>query len=115
MPYVARDADGKVVAVSLQQSVETPELLSADSPEVMAFMAQMEREELAGTLGGLFDSDTQLVRVLEDLIDVLIDRELIHFTDLPEAAQKKLLSRQSMRRSMNSLNLIGDDGHNGLI
>ena len=114
MPYVARDTDGRVTAVALEYTPETPESVSADSPEVVAFMAQMEKGQLVDTLDDLHESDKQLVRVLEDLIDALIDRDIIHFTDLPEAAQKKLLSRQTMRRSLNSLNLIGDDGH-GLI
>ncbi|EKD97704.1 MAG: hypothetical protein ACD_23C00767G0001, partial [uncultured bacterium] len=33
----------------------------------------------------LSQTDTSLVRVLEDLIDVLITRGVIQFTDLPEA------------------------------
>lgn len=48
----------------------------------------------------LSQSDLALVRVLEDLIDILIPRGLIQFTDLPLAAQAKLLSRRETRAAL---------------
>ncbi len=64
----------------------------------------------------LSQSDTSLVRVLEDLIDVLITRSVIQFTDLPEAAQAKLLERRETRASLNNrLQLFPLDGDNDLV
>ncbi len=57
----------------------------------------------------LAESDQALVRVIEDLVDTLIGKDVLHFTDLPEAAQAKLLERRHLRRSVNALNLIEDD------
>lgn len=57
----------------------------------------------------LAESDQAMVRVLEDLIDTLIGKDLLHFTDLPDAAQKKLLERRQLRRSGDALNLIEDE------
>ena len=58
----------------------------------------------------LIQSDADMVRVLEDLIDVLIDRGVIQFTDLPKPAQAKLLQRKETRATLsNRLDLIGDD------
>mgnify|MGYP001029162347 CR=1 FL=1 len=58
----------------------------------------------------LSTSDAELVRVLEDLIDVLIANGTIRMTDLPPKALEKLTSRKQTRRKLNnSLNLIGDD------
>ena len=58
----------------------------------------------------LLQSDTDMVRVLEDLIDVLIDQGVIKFTDLPKPAQAKLLQRKESRANLaNRLDLIGDD------
>lgn len=55
-------------------------------------------------------SDADLVRVLEDLIDVLISNGTIRLTDLPPKALEKLMSRKQARRKLNtSLNLINDD------
>jgi hypothetical protein len=44
------------------------------------------------------ESDLGLARVLEDLIDLLIEKGTFMFTDLPPAAQQKLLSRRGLRR-----------------
>lgn len=66
-------------------------------------------EGAADALGRLADSDQGMVRVLEDLIETLISKDLIHFTDLPEAAQTKLLERRSLRRSVNALQIFHED------
>jgi hypothetical protein len=64
----------------------------------------------------LSQSDTSIARVLEDLVDVLIGRGVIQFTDLPQAAQDKLMSRQETRAKLkNSLQLLPDDGDGGLL
>lgn len=51
-------------------------------------------------VNSLTQSDLALVRVLEDLIDTLIEKGLIQFTDLPPAAQAKLLSRRETRAAL---------------
>lgn len=67
-------------------------------------------------VNALSQTDTSLVRVLEDLIDVLITRGVIQFTDLPEAAQAKLLERRETRASLsNRLQLLPMDGENDLV
>jgi hypothetical protein len=54
--------------------------------------------------------------VLEDLIDVLITRGVIQFTDLPEPAQAKLLERRETRASLNNrLQLLPLDSDNDLL
>ena len=67
-------------------------------------------------VNALSQSDTSLVRVLEDLIDVLITRGVIQFTDLPEAAQAKLLERRETRASLsNRLQLLPTDPNDELV
>lgn len=61
------------------------------------------------TLDRLASTDQSLIRVLEDLVETLVSRNVIHFTDLPEAAQTKLLERRSLRRSLNGLQLLQED------
>jgi hypothetical protein len=41
--------------------------------------------------------DADFVRVLEDVIDTLIARNVINITDLPVEAQAKLFARKSFR------------------
>lgn len=58
----------------------------------------------------LAESDAGLARVMEDLIDVLITRGVIHFTDLPEAAQSKLLQRRQKRSTLSRRLSLLEDG-----
>ena len=58
----------------------------------------------------LADSDAGLARVTEDLIDILITRGLIQFTDFPPAAQAKLLQRRQTREMMANRLKLMDDG-----
>lgn len=62
----------------------------------------------------LADSDASLARVTEDLIDILLTRGLIQFTDFPPAAQAKLLQRRQTREILSKRLKLLDDG-NGLI
>ena len=57
----------------------------------------------------LVESDQSTVRVLEDVIDLLIQKNVILFTELPEAAQAKLMARRGLRKSLNPLTLMGSD------
>ena len=57
----------------------------------------------------LADSDSGLARVTEDLIDILILRGLIQFTDFPPAAQAKLLSRRQTRATLSRRLRLLDD------
>lgn len=107
MPYVKRDEQGRIIAVNLEPGEGLVEL-QATSPELIEFMRQVGLEQ-----GTLQESDMRLVRVLEDLIDLLIDRDVIRFTDLPLPAQEKLMERRSLRQTLGALNLL--DGLNETI
>lgn len=100
MPYIKRDEQGRIVMIDLEPGEGLLEV-SANSPEMIEFMKGMGMEQ-----GSLQQSDMRLVRVLEDLVDLLIARDVIRFTDLPQAAQEKLLERRSMRQSLGALNLL---------
>lgn len=58
----------------------------------------------------LSSSDAGLVRVLEDLIDILITNGTIRMTDLPPKALEKLSERKQARQKLTkSLDLINHD------
>ncbi len=70
----------------------------------------------SATPNPLSETDTGMARVLEDLIDVLITRGHIQFTDLPDAAQAKLLERRQTRANLtHRLNLLPDEKDSGLL
>jgi len=100
MVFVSRGEGGEVSSVSLQRDALHQEEVAPGDPAVQAFV-----RDLAGD-DALAGSDLRLVRVIEDLIDLLIDRDVIRFTDLPDAAQSKLMERRTLRASKGSLDLL---------
>lgn len=114
MPFIQRSPDGGIASVSVEQDPSHQEWLDVDAAELQGFLLQLKGEDLPEALGSLIETDQGLIRVLEDLVDTLIAQDLIHFTDLPEAAQNKLLQRRSLRSSVNALKLLRDDDQ-GLI
>ncbi|WP_068808574.1 hypothetical protein [Thauera phenolivorans] len=107
MIYVRRNPAGEVVAASRQAPAEgDPGWLPADpaDPALAAFGS-----ELAARANPLSASDLGFVRVLEDVIDLLVARGVILFTDLPPAAQDKLMERRSTRAGLGGrLSLLDD-------
>lgn len=103
MRYVLRDAAGKIVSLHLEP-VPGGQALPVDYPEVRAFVDAADEDERS--FAGL---DASLVRVLEDLIDVLIERNVLRITDLPAEAQQKLFDRKHFRSRVQkkSLQLFG--------
>ncbi len=61
-------------------------------------------------MDSLKQSDLELVRVLEDVVSVLVERGVIRYTDLPQAARQKLDQRATARAEIEGLSgLLGDD------
>lgn len=103
--YVLRNTDGEISAVSRVANGEINEFIRDDSVELHAFFEKMNAQQKAS----LKESDQAMARVLEDVINVLVDKGAIRFTDLPDAAQAKLLSRRELRGQRAGMNLL-DDG-----
>jgi hypothetical protein len=107
--FVKRDASGAILAVSRDPAAGFSGPVDAADPELRLFL------DTAGASAAdpLRASDLEVVRVLEDLIDLLIAKGVVRFTDLPEPAQHKLLQRKTLRQGANELTLLGED--DGLI
>ena len=103
MIYVKRDATGRVIAVS-QEPMEGFEQTDESA-------ASEINEVLASATDSLFqNSDLEFIRVLDDVIDLLIDKNLILFTELPAVVQENYTQRTQMReRRRESLNLLEDE------
>lgn len=98
MPYVSRDGEGGITGLYASETEDAHEILPGDDPEVLAFLGLNKEGATPGA--GLAQSDPAFVRVLEDLIDVLIDKGLILFTEFPPAAQQKLTRRRLLRSKL---------------
>ncbi|MCL2459000.1 MAG: hypothetical protein FWF31_09210 [Desulfobulbus sp.] len=108
MLYIERDAQGAITAIYRDErekpGLEPVSLLDA---EVLAFLRSnggMETLDLQ-----LMSSDVTMVRVLEDLIDVLVAKNLILITELPPQARDKILGRKRLRAQMADQHLVVDD------
>jgi len=109
MLFIERDRDGKIVRVEHNSYPEATEQHEEVTPEITEWLKVNTLR--SATLLLLQQSDTEMVRVLEDLIEVLMSKGIISITDLPLAAQNKLLNRAEARRTLGGLEgLIDDDG-----
>ena len=107
MLCIERDRDGAIVAIRKASREEGLEPASLLNDEVLTFLKGSG--ELESMMRLLAVSDSSIVRVLEDLVDLLIDKKLILFTELPPAAQEKLSGRKRIRRQLEGGDLMVDD------
>lgn len=107
MAYINRNTSGEIIAVYDSLQDDAQEYISLDNEELINFIKQAHNDDVKTVLSA---SDVSLVRVLEDLINTLIVKKVILFTDLPLAAQEKLANREKIRGHLTTLdNLLGDD------
>lgn len=109
MLYVDRDDQGKIIGVHRHSpGTDQGEKLSLLNAEVLAFLSQSDSE--VNSLAKLLAlTDESIIRVLEDLIDLLIKKNIILFTELPEEAQEKIRERKQAREMIGSDPLMVDD------
>ena len=102
MAYLFKNAEGDVIAASVSEKMDDGWLFVEDNArEYLEFL-----ESSIAKNAPFRESDIQLARVLEDLISILIERNLIQFTDFPLAAQQRLNDRQNMRSNTHLSGLI---------
>ena len=99
MLYARRNADGRIEAIFDNKPRGRAEAVAADHPDVVAFLSAGtgKRRTARSGAGKWSNDDLAMARVIEDLIDVLIQKEVIALTDLPLPAQRKLMSRHGKR------------------
>lgn len=96
MFYIQRSNDGAIRSIAQQADTQHTEALPASDPQLKAFLDSAD----PSALGELQTSDAEFIRVLEDLIDLLVNKDLLQFTELPVPAQQKLLSRRQIRERL---------------
>jgi hypothetical protein len=103
MVWVFRDGDGNIAAV-YNQPVEGGEEIDPGDPALRDFIQQ--NVPAAQAADQWIQSDLALSRVLEDLIEVLIEKKIVLFTDFPEGAQKKLRERRHLRKEFSYVDTL---------
>jgi hypothetical protein len=106
MPFIRRDAEGTPASLH-REDPGAAEFLPNDHPDVRAFVGAGPAPQ--DTAFATLDAD--FIRVIEDVIDTLISRNVINITDLPLEAQTKLFGRKGYREraTKDALKLFGDD------
>jgi hypothetical protein len=98
MPYIQRDDKGKIVKASARTLVGG-DLLPHNHPEVVDFLKQRGQDptqvELA--LSELRRTDNEMARAVEDVIMVLLKKNLFKMTDLPKPVQDRMSFRVKQR------------------
>lgn len=108
MHFIERDSEGRIVRVESASFPESTEHSDQTTAEIAEWLKVNTIR--AATLQQLQQSDLDMVRVLEDLIEVLMSKGVISITDLPIAAQSKLLNRAKARQTLSGLeDLIGEE------
>lgn len=92
--YVGRDTAGGISALQDEPGGGASEAIAEDDPEVLQFLHRRWRQSELERL------DLEFVRVIEDLIEILIARDVIRFTDLPPKVLEKLTRRRQIRQQI---------------
>lgn len=104
MAYVLRNSQGSIIAAS---PYETKDLgwsfIDGNAKDYIVFL-----EAALAADNPFRESDIGLARVLEDLISLLIEKELIQFTEFPKEAQKRLIDRHALRINSIKVDFIDD-------
>lgn len=119
MPFVMRDGTGQVIAIYREMSAGAEEYLPPTHPAVQAFVQQNIAQLPVGSADkpAMLHSDLDMIRVYEDLTDILLSKNLVMLTDFPPAAQDKLMRRKRLRSSLSPITELlggGDEGDQDL-
>lgn len=104
MYYVARGSDGRINEAHTTALPGAEEALPDDHPDILQFLHERWRQNELDAL------DRDLVRVIEDVVELLIAKGTILFTDLPPKVQDKLLRRKEVRELRHYSGNIGSGG-----
>jgi hypothetical protein len=95
MPYVARNSQDEIESLHRTPADGAVEFLPDDHPDVRAFLRLEPR-----LTNDFVRLDTAFVRVIEDLVETLVAKNVIAFDDLPPSARAKLFGRRNFRERL---------------
>jgi hypothetical protein len=99
MPYAERNEDGIVIALYAGQTEQAHEFLTGNHPEIAAFLADGGGAVQHARMQA---SDLEMARVVEDLIFVLIEKNVIKLEALPVATRQKITQRAAIREAISN-------------
>jgi hypothetical protein len=100
MPYAERNTEGLVVALYAAENERAHEFLTGNHPEISAFLA--DGSGAVHHNARMQASDLEMARVVEDLIFVLIEKNVIKLDSLPAATRHKITQRAQIREAIST-------------
>jgi hypothetical protein len=99
MPYAERGDDGIIIALYATQNERAREFLTGNHPEIGAFVADGSNGVQHARMHA---SDLEMARVVEDLIFVLIEKNVINLDALPVVTRQKITQRAQIREAISN-------------
>ncbi|MCL2474469.1 MAG: hypothetical protein FWF23_06200 [Alphaproteobacteria bacterium] len=98
MPYIQKDKSGNIVKISSRVLVDG-ESVPHNDPDVVAFLRQRGQDPnlVAEALDSLRRSDSEMVRSVEDVILLLMRKNVIKMNELPVEVQNRISLRARYR------------------
>lgn len=73
----------------------------SDGKLVEVFERDFTREEIASqAINGLLNTDKDMARVAEDIISLLVSKNLIEDSEIPQSVKEKMAERQELRNKL---------------
>ncbi len=105
MLYTERDEQGNITAITTDSTKQNQS--QPTNEELVEFLSS--NGNLTSHEQVLSHMDSKFVRVLDDLIDLLVKKNIIMFTELPEKAQQKIFERKDVRHHLQEDSLLVED------
>ena len=98
MPFVLRNKTGKIQRISVR-ALANGETLPHHHPDVKEFLKahSQDPKQIEDALTELRATDIEMTRAIEDVIMVLLKKNLIKMSDLPRAVQDRMALRVKLR------------------
>ncbi len=109
MPLVMRDGNGQVLAIYREIAAGAEDYLPPIPPFRAFFSRTRPRKPAAPAKSRqCCRPDLDMIRVYEDLTDILLSKNVVMLTDFPPAAQGKLMRRKRLRSSLSPITELLD-------
>jgi len=98
MPYILRDASGKVTRASARTIIGA-DMVSYDHPDLLAFLRAngQDPKVIDDALSELRKTDAEMMRAVEDVVMALLKKNILKMTDLPKPVQDRMSLRVKLR------------------
>jgi hypothetical protein len=98
MPYIIRDETGKIIRASAR-SLMDGELVPHHHPDVIEFLKAQGQDpkQVEESLAELRKTDGEMARAVEDVIMVLLKKNVLKMSELPKAVQDRMALRVKLR------------------